>query len=79
MLWTLRYHVARAASRVEGLSDIVSGTEPQTLERGGAAQCPLDLGPIDVTPRGGMLAVLRRLEEADHRETGMVVVRSGPT
>lgn len=79
MLWTLRYHVARAASRVDGLSDIVLGAEPQTLERGGAAQCPLDLGPIDVTPRGGMLTVLRRLAAAAHREDGTVVVRSGPT
>ena len=62
----------------ERLTGIALDAEPPDSGAAAPPSVPLDLGPIDLRPRGGVLAVLRRLEEADI-ETGMVVIRSGPT
>jgi hypothetical protein len=56
MLWTLRYHGARAASRLERPSGIVLDAEPPDSSAPAPHNVPLDLDPIDLRPRGGMLA-----------------------
>ena len=66
----------RSANFKRGRTGVAS--HPECQAAAAPPNVPLDLGPIDLRPRGGMLAVLRRFEEADI-DTGMVVVRSDPT